>query len=239
MGTRRFSVAGGARPDRIHPMIRPFPFLALLVLASGCRGAAPEAKPTDLFNGRGLAGWEFVSQAGADLKTVCTVGPDGVLAVAGKPVGYLVTTGSFENFRLHVEYCWPADAAPNSNGGVLLHVATGPIDRNTWPRCFQVQTKISRAGDLLPMAGATFAEPLSSAPGARTPQLDRHQPASEKPVGEWNVLEIVCRGGAIEVSVNGVMQNRVTGCSPAAGRIGLQLEGVPYQLRRLRLTPID
>jgi subtilisin family serine protease len=180
-----------------------------------------------------------VSPSPTDIKTVCTVRPDGVLAVAGKPVGYLVTTGSYENYRLHVEYRWPADAARNSNSGVLVHVASGPVDRNTWPLCFQVQTNVTRAGDLLPMAGAKFTESLSTAPGARTPQLDRRQPDSEKPLGEWNSLDIVCRDGVIECTINGVLQNRVTGGKPCAGRIGLQLEGFPYEIRNFHLTRVE
>jgi hypothetical protein len=151
----------------------------------------------------------------------------------------LVTTGSYENYRLHIEYRWPADAVQNSNSGVLVHVASGPVDRNTWPLCFQVQTKITRAGDVLPMAGAKFAEPLSTAPGARTPQLERRQPDSEKPFGEWNAIDIVCRDGTLEVSVNGVLQNTVTRCEPREGKIGFQLEGTPFELRNIRLAPLD
>ena len=134
---------------------------------------------------------------------------------------------------------WPADAVKNSNSGVLVHVASGPVDRNTWPLCFQVQTKITRVGDLLPMAGAKFVEPLSTAPGAMTPQLERRQPDSEKPLGEWNSFDIVCRGDTLEVSVNGVLQNTVTRCEPHAGKIGIQCEGFPYELRNLRLTPLE
>jgi hypothetical protein len=214
--------------------------LALLPSALGIFGAALTAAPaTDLWNGRDLTGWEFVSPSPADIKAVCTVRPDGVLAVAGKPVGYLVTTVAYENYRLHVEYRWPVDAVKNSNSGVLVHVASGPVDRDTWPLCFQVQTKVTRVGDLLPMAGAKFAEPLSTAPGARTPQLERHQPDSEKPLGEWNALDIVCRGNALEVSVNGVLQNTVTRCEPHAGKIGIQCEGFPYELRKFRLAPLE
>ncbi len=214
--------------------------LTLLSSVLSIFGAALSAAPaTDLWNGRDLTGWEFISPTPAEIKAVCTIRPDGVLAVAGKPVGYLVTTGSYENYRLHVEFRWPADAVKNSNSGVLVHVASGPVDRNTWPLCFQVQTKHTRFGDLPPMAGAKFVEPLSTAPGAMTPQLERRQPDSEKPLGEWNSFDIVCRGDTLEVSVNGVLQNTVTRCEPHAGKIGIQCEGFPYELRNLRLTPLE
>ena len=89
------------------------------------------------------------------------------------------------------------------------------------------------------MAGAAFAEPLSSAPGARTPQLERLGVAAEKALGEWNSVDIVCRDGAIRVTINGVFENRVTGCDPHAGRVGLQLEGFPFEVRNVRLTPLN
>ncbi len=220
-------------------MMRLLSSLAVFACTAALVRAEAPAKSVELFNGQDLSGWDYVTpDKTATLATVCLVKPDGVLAVAGKPVGYLATKGSYGNYRLHVEYRWPADAAKNSNGGVLLHIASGPIDRNTWPLSLQVQTKLTRFGDLLPMAGAAFAEPLTSAPG-KTQQLDRQKPDSEKPPGEWNAIDVVCRGESVEVSVNGVAQNRVTACKPAAGRIGFQLEGMPYELRNLRLAPLD
>jgi hypothetical protein len=61
---------------------------------------------------------------------------------------------------------------------------------------------------------------------------------SEKPAGEWNACDITCRAGTLEVRINGVLQNRVTQRQPAAGRIGFQLEGTPFELRRVTLTPL-
>ena len=202
-------------------------------------GLAGTALPAELFNGRDLTGWELVSASAADVTAVCQVTAEGVLAVAGNPVGYLETTGTYQNYRLHLEYRWTAKSDRPANGGVLLHISSGPVDRNTWPVCFQVQTKVGRAGDLLPMAGAKFAEPLSTPPDAKTPQLDRIGLNSEKSVGEWNTVEIVCRGDLISYSINGVHQNRATKCVPQAGKIGLQLEGFPFELRNLRLTLLD
>jgi hypothetical protein len=212
-------------------------FTSLLLLAAVVRAESPK-KTVALFNGKDLAGWEYVTTPAADIKTVCTVGSDGVLAVAGKPVGWIATTASYENYQLHVEWRWPANAAKNSNGGVLLHIASGPMNGTAWPVCFQMQLKLTRAGDMLPMNAAKFAEKLSTAPGAATPILNRSGDNAEKPLGEWNTCDIVCRGDTIEVKINGVAQNRVTACSPAAGRIGFQLEGMPFELRNVRLAPL-
>ena len=165
-------------------------------------GLAGTAAPAELFNGKDLTGWELVATPATDLAAVCHVNAEGVLAVAGKPIGYLATTDTFQKYRL------------------------------------QLQTKEGRAGDLLPMAGAKFAETLSTAPDAKTPQLDRIGLNSEKPVGEWNSVDIVCRGDTIVCSINGVRQNRVTKCTPQTGKVGVQLEGFPFELRNIRLTPL-
>ena len=226
-------------------MRRLFGYIALAVLsAAGLRaqrdpGVIARSSPLSvpLFNGTDLTGLTLVTSDGADIAAVCHVTPDGTLAVAGKPVGYLLASGTYANYRLHVEWRWPAAANPKSNGGVLLHIASGPIDRKTWPLCFQVQTKLNRAGDLLPMAGAAFANPLSTPPGAAIPQLNRLEASSEKPFGEWNTCDVVSRDGALECTINGVLQNKVSGCKPAAGQIGIQLEGFPYELRNLRISP--
>jgi len=189
-----------------------------------------------LWNGKDFTNWELVTKIISTIDSVCKVDRDSVLAVSGKPTGYLATIESYENYKLHIEYRWPIDAAKNSNSGVLIHISSGPIDRNTWPLCFQIQTKISRVGDILPMAGAKFAEPLSTAPDAKTPQLERQKPGSEHPVGEWNNVDIVCRDSSIECLINGVVQNYATNCEPHSGKIGIQLEGFPFELRNIWLT---
>jgi hypothetical protein len=194
---------------------------------TGC-AAAPEAR--DMFPSADFSGWKLVAETATDVATVCTRSHDGVVAVAGTPIGYLTTTATCENFQLHLEWRWPGQTG---NGGVLLHIVSGPKDRQ-WPECFQIQLKHTRAGDVLPMAGATLAE----LPAPEAKQVDRRAESSEKPPGEWNVCDIVCRGDTIECTVNGVLQNRVTACKPAAGAIGFQLEGVPFELRHVRFTPL-
>lgn len=205
---------------------------ALFLLVSGVAVFDAAAEPRALLNDRALTGWTFVSPQSAKLRDVAELRNDGVLAVAGKPLGYLRSDESYANFRLHVEWRWTG--APG-NSGVLVHIATGPIDRNLWPRCLQVQTKHQHAGDVLPMAGATFAEKLSTPPDAITPQLFHMARDSEKPPGEWNACDVVCRDGVLEVTMNGVRQNRVTQCVPAKGAIGFQCEGAPFELRDVTL----
>ena len=188
----------------------------------------------DLFNGRDFTGWELITLPAtpASITTVCHYNPDGSLAIAGQPVCYLATTATYKNYSLHVEWRWTEKPG---NSGILIHIASGPKDR-AWPICLQVQTKHKSVGDLIPMAGATFAEPLD--PAAKVPARPHTAADSEKPVGAWNRCDIVCRDGTITVTVNGVLQNKISRATPHSGRIGFQLEGIPFELRAVRLTPL-
>jgi len=192
------------------------------------------AEPRPLLTPTGLAEWEFITlEKTTVLDGVCVAEADGSLRFAGKPTGFVATKASYGDYRLHVEWRWTEKPG---NGGVLLHITTGPKDR-AWPESFQVQTKHHSVGDLLPMAGATFAEPVTSPAGAAAARV--HSAAdSERPAGEWNSGDIVCRGGEITVTINGVEQNRVTGCSAHAGRIGLQFEGAPFAVRAVRIESL-
>jgi len=208
------------------------PTLGVLVLLFGFAG--PTLSAGELFNGKDFTGWEFVTTPTKDIAEVCALKPDGSVAAAGQPVGFICTTASYENYRLHAEWRW--NGKPG-NGGVLVHISSGPKDR-AWPLCLQIQTKNKAAGDLLPMAGAAFAEPLTSAPGA-APAIKAHtEPDSEKPVGEWNTCDIVCHSATVEVTINGVVQNKITQATPSAGRVGFQFEGTPFEVRHVTITPL-
>jgi len=205
--------------------------LACAFLA-GCASRPPA--PAPLLQAGGLDAFELVTTPAAKIEQVLVPGAGGAIAVAGNPPGYLATRAVYTNYRLHAEWRW---SGKPGNGGVLLHIQGGPKDK-VWPLSQQVQTKHGSAGDLLPMAGAAFAEPLSTAPGAYPPIKAHTAADSERALGEWNSMDVVCRDGSIEVTINGVVQNRVTGAKPASGRIGFQLEGAPYELRNVTIDPL-
>jgi len=201
-----------------------------ILIATACFAAAGCASAADML--KDLSGWELRTEPAATLASVIDVRADGVIAVAGAPAGFLATAASYRNYRLHVEWRWPGKTG---NGGVLLHISEGPMDR-VWPLSVQVQTKFGSVGDLLPMAGAKLAEPLT---GDKPPVKAHLAANSERAAGEWNSTDILARDGVIEVTVNGVLQNRVTASTPSEGRIGFQLEGTAYELRHVELTPLE
>ncbi len=187
--------------------------------------------PTALLNGRDLAGWRLFLAGDVAEPFAATVTPDGVLHLASKLSGYLVTGKTFSNYHLHVEWRWPKDAPANANSGVLVHL--NPPDA-IWPACYECQLKTGNAGQVVGMGLDIPAAPLVTN-RKRAPRLAE---PSEQPFGEWNAYEIFCRGDVIEVFVNGVRQNHVEKLPVSAGAIGLQLEGFPIDFRNVWLAPL-
>jgi hypothetical protein len=188
------------------------------------------ANPIELFNGRDLAGWTYhLGDPKVKMDDVWSV-KDGVLRCTGKPTGYLLTKkNDFENYVLTVEWRWPDRGG---NNGVLVHVTT-PAALGVWPKCLEIQLGSGEAGDLW-VIGTTL-----DMPNIEKRRDDRRHlnltDNSEKPLGEWNKMEITCRGDEITVKVNGQLVNHATKLSQSKGAIALQSEGTPIEFRKVEL----
>ena len=60
----------------------------------------------------------------------------------------------------------------------------------------------------------------------------------EKPIGEWNTMEVTCDGDRVEVKVNGRVTNTGTAAEPRAGKIFLQSTKNEIFFRRWELLPL-
>jgi serine/threonine protein kinase/WD40 repeat protein len=60
----------------------------------------------------------------------------------------------------------------------------------------------------------------------------------ERPVGEWNRLEVICAGDSVAVRLNGCEVNHGTNASRKEGRILLQSYGAEVFFRRVELVPL-
>ncbi len=60
----------------------------------------------------------------------------------------------------------------------------------------------------------------------------------EKPVGEWNRMEVVCDGDTITNILNGHVVNVGTGSSLTEGKIQLQSEGAEILFRTVEIRPL-
>lgn len=194
---------------------------------------ASAAEPVQLFNGRDLTGWTYhLDDPKVKMEDVWSV-KDGVLHCKGKPAGYLLTKKSdFENYVLTVEWRWPGKGG---NNGVLVHVTT-PGALGVWPKCLEVQLQSGEAGDFWVIGTKLEIEnPKGRIEDRRHKNLTD---GSEKPLGEWNTMEITCRGDEITVKVNGDLVNHATKLSQSKGAIALQSEGTPIEYRKVELRPL-
>jgi hypothetical protein len=204
-----------------------FAAFATLAFAQNESSITPTNK-IELFDGKSFSGWIFISKAtNAPAASIWWV-TNGVIACKGRPNGYARTLQTYHDYKLHAEWRFPTGAG---NSGVFLHV--NPPDK-VWPLCFEAQLQSGSAGEVR-MNGGSSANGLT----AEFPKsVPRQQPSSEKPIGEWNDYDIICRSNTIAVRVNGVLQNEITGTSVSSGTIGLQAEGKPIEFRNIFIEPL-
>lgn len=60
----------------------------------------------------------------------------------------------------------------------------------------------------------------------------------EKPVGEWNTMEVVAFGDKVDIYLNGKLVNQAFDVRPSKGHIQIQAEGAEMHVRKVELTPI-
>lgn len=60
----------------------------------------------------------------------------------------------------------------------------------------------------------------------------------EKPVGEWNKLEVIAKGDTLRYYLNGVLVNEAFEAKPSEGKVLLQTEGAEMFVKRYELWPL-
>lgn len=206
------------------------PVLVVMVVSSCTQ------KRESLCNGENLDGWTiFVNDSMISPEDFFYVN-EGMIETVGVPLGYLRTVKEYSDYKLHIEWRYPENP---TNSGVFLHTS-GPD--KIFPNHFQAQLKYHNAGDFIVQGeglSASIRDTVYVSTEAEKPVVPKIIPTNEKPAGEWSSYDITCKGDIIEVSVNGVLQNRATNCSLSKGGIGLQAEGSKIQFRNLWLTHIN
>lgn len=221
-----------------------------LLLVISMLGSYLVAEPIALFNGKNLEGWVADIPAADkkdDLPPSFLV-RDGKLVSMGVPRGHLLTEQSYENYKLVVEYRF--SGAEPGNCGVLVHASKLRARRNMFPQSIEVQMMHGDAGDFW-----VIEENIE------VPDMEKRRPrkegqeyggglndarriinltdGSEKPVGEWNIMTIVCRSDEIIVHLNGDLVNHGFNATATSGKIAIQAEGAEAEFRRIELTPLE
>ncbi len=188
----------------------------------------PKGEKIMLFNGRDLSNWTFyLKDQSVDPQKVFTV-KNGVIHISGDPFGYMRTREVYSDYVLHVEWRWPQEA---TNSGVFVH---GQEPDAIWLKCIECQLMAGNAGDFVCMNGADMTEHTDKSKWV----VPKKAPSSEKPVGEWNTMEVKCEGNSIEVIVNGILQNKGTNVNISSGTICLQSEGKDIEFKNVYITKL-
>ncbi len=206
------------------------------------------ADPVPLFNGRDLAGWHAdipKADDDPDVKPSFIV-RDKMLVSLGVPRGHLLTDRTFSNFRLVAEYRFPGRPG---NCGILVHASTPRALYEMFPASIEVQMNSGHAGDFWCIhENIVVPEMEKRRPRGRNQKWGGKQgdarrilnltDDSEKPLGQWNRMVIVCKDKEIVVHLNGDLVNHGTDCTVNEGRIAIQAEGAEVEFRKLELTPL-
>lgn len=217
--------------------------LACLLIGLSIQARADD-KPVSLFNGRDLTGWyTYIPHKDKSLspltdpRGVVKV-ENGVIHISGEEFGCLTTKSEYENYRLRVEFMWgekkwPPREKPQTrrDSGILVH-CVGPD--KVWPKSIECQIQEHDCGDFY-LVGGTTIEVNGRVEGGRVVKTRD----TEKPNGQWNVVEVVCDGDKITNIVNGTVVNDGVKASVTKGKIVLQSEGAEVYYRNITLTPVS
>lgn len=178
-----------------------------------------------LFNGRDLSGWEG---AGADA-AACWKVEEGTILCTGDKGPWLRSAKEYGDFNLRLEY----KLKEGGNSGVFVRV---PADgaRHADGHGIEIQILDDASDRYRSIKPAQFCGSVYLVIAA--------QPHVGRPAGEWNTLEINCRGSHYRVTHNGIVVADGDGQAyPAlakrrmSGYLGLQNHSEPVWFRALRV----
>ena len=202
-------------------------FLAAVFLVASAKGAEPEAGYQPLFDGTSLAGWE----GGGQPAKMCWKVEEGTILCTGAKGPWLRSKEQYGDFNLRLEYKLKA----GGNSGVYIRVPESGNHHGNGAG-IEVQTLDDAADRYRTLKGYQY-----------TGSLYAIAPATKhvaKPAGEWNQLEINCRGTKYHVIHNGTtivaadettfpeLKGRLT-----KGYLGLQNHSEEVWYRNLRIGP--
>ena len=183
-------------------------------------------KKVYLFNGKNMDGWNVVLKEEADaFSGASTFSVENeMIHITGQPFGYARTEKKYSNYLLHLEWRW---AGPKGvDGGVFNYLQDGD---KVWPQGVQLQMTPKDMGMLM---GGIPIEGIEG-PFYRKERIVAESP--EKPVGEWNEMEFLCKDGQIKCWLNGVLVNEAV-CDVTDGYIAVQSEGGSMDFRNIYLS---
>ena len=186
-----------------------------------------------LFDGQSFAGWE--SGNDQPLQS-CWTTEQGQLICTGDKGPWLRTLRPYGDFNFRVDY----QVSTGGNSGIYVRV---PRDGNHHrendqlpPAGFEVQVLDDAAPQYAMLKDFQYSASIYDLAGAN--------PRNCKPTGQWNTLEINCRGGQVTTVHNGAVVTNISESTVPAlalrlqqGYLGLQNHSTRVAFRNLRLGP--
>lgn len=226
--------------------MKKFIFTSCIAATMLCGAANVNAQTRSLFNFKDLSGWHIDVPAMDKDKNVSSpfLVRNGVVVSLANPQGHLISDASYENYRLEVQYRFPAKPG---NCGVLVFASTPRVLYGMFPKSIEVQMQNQDAGDFWCIGEDITVPDMEKRRGPKSEwgavdgkkrRILNLTDGSEKPLGEWNTMIIECVGNAIKVWVNGDLVNYGTNATASKGQIALQAEGSEVEFRKVDLTPI-
>ncbi len=190
-----------------------------------------------------------------------------VLRISGEIYGGLSTKQEYGNYHLKTKFKWGAKKWGTKSGrrdsGIIYH-CVGPQGTyaRAWMSGLQCQIQENHFGDFIAMGKVSAQARVDSihivnkevrgiySPTAKLIDVGRSLKTEdrEKPVGDWNTLEIICLGTSSFHIINGKLVSAIensksilNGISQplSSGRILLQSEGAEAYYKELKIKGIN
>jgi hypothetical protein len=250
-----------------------FPFIALSIILTF---SACEKPWQPLFNGENLDNWDkylgtpltgfedLRSSATTDsVFSVVEENGEKLIRISGVVNGSLATRDTFQNYHLQLVFKWGNKVYTVRNSGLLYHsFGDFGVAFGTWMPNIECQLMHERLGDTYLMENTcceTAAKPFEDgfifAKNGEVKQFGKDFSGqgikkavdAEKPLGEWNTVDLYCVGRTSVHVVNGqiTMINNNTGkvengkvIPITSGKIQLQSEGGELFIKSIQVKPI-
>lgn len=190
---------------------------------------------------------------------------ENVIRISGEINGSLATRESFENYHLRLVFRWGDEVYSRRNSGLLYHsFGDFGVAFGTWMPNIELQLMHQNLGDTYLMANTACETPVLKtennefqfAPEAQAIPFGEHANGRlirkafdvEKPLGQWNVVDLYCFGNTAVHVVNGevVMVNYNTGAFEngevkplTSGKIQIQSEGAELFVKSVSVRSIS
>jgi len=253
--------------------MKPISFFLFLYLISNTLSAqkslfnGENLKNWDIFLGTPIPRFDELAKKATPESTFCVIESDGqkMIHISGEINASLATKKVYGNYHLHLEFKWGDKFYNSRNSGILYH-SFGPFGAaiKTWMASIEHQLQHNNLGDTYLMAN-TYCETktiksddgkafIYSQEGKANIFSEKDNGRSikkaadaEKPLGEWNSVDLYCFGQISVHVVNGQVVMVNTNCSKVengikipltSGRIQIQSEGGEFFIRKVEIEKI-